>query len=196
MFLRNYDNYWVELNSAQSSYLTTAGSSTTQQGDGHFNQKTTAGTLTTIRYGGYYYNSSSRSVSGYFPVFALSPKTICLGDGTQPVTYDDYKLSGQTINLTLNQKSAASTYDNNKGVFQRVLVCTCSNLTDSDITISEWGVWKANQDYLYYSTATYSNSSASFVLMFREVLETPITIKAGTTSTLTFKVDIPMPNHP
>jgi hypothetical protein len=166
------------------------GNNTATWGEGYFNQRSTNGNLDYM-----YIPYSPRYYAYYKAPFSLSASTICLGTGNTPVTYEDFKLSGNAISITLSAKSSTTLFNQDTKKYQRVVVCTCSNLTGQDVTISEWGIFRQNSSS-GSSVIAYSNSASNCVLLYREVLETPITIKAGTTSTLTFKVDIPMPNHP
>ena len=212
MFLRNYDNWMLALMGAAHTKGYTTGSGTgylfhdsgwqlsTQYntnvgnadnaGDGYINFRTTSGALKNI-------SGSVASVSGgVMCPTAMGAYGICLGNGDTTVTYEDYRLSGEVVfaNSLLALVSTEVTFNATKKCFTRTTIYTYTNTGDSDITIKEWG--------LYNNTGTstvakdFSNSSANMVLMFREVLNTPITIAAGTTGTLTFSIDMPMPNHP
>ncbi len=207
MFLRNYDNYWTALNSTAffSEATSYEGNSTTQWGDGYYNLKTPSGALQVIYYtDGYYYNPSYGTTYGWYNLYTpacLSPYTICLGTGDVPVDYEDYKLSGSVVSLTLTTQKSSTTYNAETGKWKRSITCTCPNLGTEDVVIREWGIYKWNTDFSTTGqntsgTVTYSNSSSQVGLMYREVLTTPITIKAGTTSTITFSIEIPLPNHP
>lgn len=186
MFLRNYDNYMAGLNLFES--ISVSNASTGGLGafytDGYFNQKAADGTSTSI-----YYNNSSQ----FYPALALSAKGICLGTGKAEVAYDDYKLSGDVIDNKLVEVSKDITYIASTGKIRKTLVATYTNSGDTDITISEWGLWRGNNAG---ASAQFSHTTGSTVLVYRAVLDDPIVIEAGTTATLTFSIDIPMPNHP
>lgn len=205
MFLRNYDNYWTILNSMQFfvKNACSSGTSTTQWGDGYFNLKAPSGSLAySLFVGDSYYTSSfgsDYSWSFFYGPISLNTSSICLGTGSEPVTYDDYKLSGDVVSLALTQQSSSTKYIPETNKWRRSIICTCTNLTESDITVGEWGLYKWNYNNGSGSTRpslSYSNTSSQVALMFREVLDTPITIAAGTTTTFTFSIDVPMPNHP
>ena len=193
MFLRNYDNYMVAahlLNNVTSNE-SGIGNSTTQFGEGNYNHKTPDGAIANVIF---YY---SATYSSYFqPLLSFSPKAICLGNGNAAATYDDYRLSGEVVPNKLVEVSKDVTYNATTHKFKRTLIATYTNTDDTDITISEWGWWRYNAWDSAGNETPFSNTSNKTVLMYHAVLENPIVIEAGTTATLTFSLDIPMPNHP
>ena len=192
MFLRNYDNYMVAVNLAD--VLTTSAfslsNSNTLFGEGYYNQKMANGGISNviISYPSSYY-------SFFHSPLAFTIKAICLGTGNADVTYDDYKLSGDVVPNKLVEVSRNVTYNATTHKFKRTLVATYTNTGSTDITISEWGWWRYNTNGSN-ADAAYSNDSGEAAIVYRAVLDTPIVIEAGTTATLTFSIDIPMPNHP
>lgn len=193
MFLRNYDNIMLvncirpKISSSSSNYI--ASSNATYFADGYYNIKSTSAAISNIT-AAIYCNEVN-------PAFSMSTEGICLGDGNESVTYDDYKLSGNLVTNKLVQVTRTVKYDSETGKWKVTLIASYSNTGSTDITISEWGMWKYNYGTSQTtSSPSYSNSSSSCYLVFREVLDEPIVIEAGTTATLTFSIDIPMPNHP
>lgn len=166
----------------------------TSHGDGYINVKTTAGTVSKM-VPVFYANSGSFSEFAHLSMpIVLGKGGICLGDGDTAVTYEDHKLAGNTFdNLGLVCLSKTIRFDSDKKKYVVSVKHTFSNTTESDITIKEWGMFSRNK--LGTSPEKFDNNGYH-VLMFREVLDTPVTIAAGTTGTLTFSVDLPMPNHP
>lgn len=190
MFLRNYDNYIAAFNCISSLTSRFSGEALDINfGDNYISQKSTSGAVTSYCY----FCDGSDYIKP--PLFMACPG-ICLGDGNEAVTYDDYKLSGNTITNNLAQVSRKRGYNSETGKHTVTLVATYNNSGDTDITISEWGLWRSNTQNYSISTTSFSNSSSTCVLVYREVLDEPIVIEAGTTATLTFSIDIPMPNHP
>lgn len=218
MFLRNYDNYLLTLMGAtiEPANGKSVGSSTSNfdafysdyygtvihcgsssngfgtkdnVGDGYISYRTVKGSIAKTRI-----TNLSGGTQAYLTVpTILGTTNICLGTGTDEVTYEDYKLSGDIISnspLKFQSDSYELAFDNVTKKFRKKVTFTYSNTTDSDITISEWGMYGLTSSD--FAKADY----ATTVLFFREVLSEPITIAAGTTSTLTFSVDLPMPNHP
>lgn len=194
MFLRNYDNYMVAAHLIPNVSINDGivSNSTTQFGEGYYNQKLADGSIANV-----ILNYSSSYQSFFHPVLAFAPKAICLGTGDDDVTYDDYRLSGDVVSNKLVEVSKTVTYNATTHKFKRTLVSTYTNTTDKDITIKEWGWWRYNASG---SSGTgdiaFSNTSNVMALVYRTVLDDPIVIEAGTTATLTFSIDIPMPNHP
>ena len=193
MFLRNYDNYIWLLHCFAAPVTTSTLSISTSSyfEDGKSSTKTTSGTIYT---NGYIANASSSSTYMKPPFCLKDVSGICLGDGNTAVTYDDYKLSGNLVTNKLVKVSTSNIWNSDTKKYTQKLVATYTNSGSTDVTISEWGLWRAHTTT--DTSVTYSNSSNTSVLTFREVLDEPIVIEAGTTATLTFSVDIPMPNHP
>lgn len=193
MFLRNYDNMMVLY------HFTTHYTNSHNTGDElYINNKASFGD------GNINVKRSDGSVAGFVKIYhanhvlytaPLSPQNICIGTGNTPVTYDDYTLSGEILdNQKLTYISYKINYDAEGRKVSKTVTYTYTNETDSNITISEWGLfrqWRTNNG----SSAVLFSNSAYNILLYREVLETPITIEPGTSATLKFKIDIPI-NHP
>ena len=192
MFLRNYDNMMVLYhfttgntnahNSSSEIYINNSGS----WGDGNVNVKRSDGSVAGF--------VKDYNMNYVLYITSLSPQNICIGTGNTPVTYDDYTLSGEIIdNRKLSYVSYKINYDAEGRKVSKTVTYTYTNETDSNITISEWGLFRRWNTYSD-SAVLFSNSSSN-ILFYREVLETPITIEPGTSATLKFKIDIPI-NHP
>ena len=191
MFLRNYDNYMVAIQFQNYGYIKDkifVGNESVF-GDGNANVKSTNGTVSSIKIA---HPSSTSTAYALFPV-SLSTYSICLGTGNGVITYDDFKLSGSAIdNTKLAVVSRKNVFDAETKRWKQTSAFGYTNSTESDITISEWGLYRNNTEA---KNIAFSNSSKDCVLMFREVLAEPVTIAAGTTGTLTFTLEIPT-NHP
>lgn len=197
MFLRNYDNIVVlfhfneynNLNHDFDSSLYIGSSSVF--GDGNINVRKTTGDVT-----GFIHNRLGNG--GYDDIQFITPlhtNAICIGTGDTDVTYDDYTLSGDILdNTKLVFVSSNVEYDATDRKVIKTATFTYTNETENDITISEWGLFHTN--YVYGMSVISFSASTDKTLLFREVLETPIVIEAGTTATLKFKVDVPISNHP
>ena len=109
------------------------------------------------------------------------------------VTYDDYRLSGSVVTNKLIKISRSIKYIADTNKWKVTLKCSYNNSsTTSNVTIKEWGLWRGNSNC---DSITFGHDSKS-ILVYREVLDEPIVIEPNTTATLTFTLEIPMPNHP
>lgn len=197
MFLRNYDNYMALIQTTDTGCMTTTSfselfasyGSTTVFADGNLNLKRTDGSVGSVNI---HYNKATTNPSVWLP-FGLGVSTICLGDGNTPVSYDDYRLSGNIVTNKLVSVSNTLVYDADKVKYKRVLVCTYTNSTESNITIAEWGLYRPA---ISTNTMPAYGNNANCSLVFREVLSNPIVIAPGTTATLNFEIEVPMANHP
>lgn len=136
--------------------------------------------------------------SGYLnQLLALNPTDICLGDGNKPVTYEDYKLSGNVVINKLTKVELKDTYNTDTKEYVTTLIATYTNSTSDPITISEWGLY-TNTSITSSSSnkQTFNNNNSSTVLNYREVLDEPVIIEAGTTATLTFELKISLFHQP
>ena len=130
------------------------------------------------------------STIDYGSPISLSYQSICIGDGTQEVQYTDYRLSGSTIGSKFENVSNLLVYDEDINCWVRTLTVKYSNTRDKDFVVSEWGIWRVPTNISNIPTE-YSNSSSYVVLVWRELLDKPITIAANSTATLTFTLKIP-----
>lgn len=197
MFLRNYDNMLV-LSQFDISYADNAPCSdicygryigvANSWGDGSCNVKYTDGSVSGYKLGQAYYQAY---------LAPMLESTICLGDGTKDVTYDDYKLSGNVVdNRKLTSVSISTVYDPDTHKFKRTALFSYTNDGDTPITISEWGLFNNYNSTTSLKESLFSHSSNVQALLYREVLDEPIVIEPRTSATLNFSIEIPMPNHP
>lgn len=99
-----------------------------------------------------------------------------LGDGDTPPTSDDYKLSGNPVNLT-TQGYLATAISNDNITFTGNAI----NNTESEVTIKEVGIG-------FY--VDYRAASTFWACMWsREVLDTPIVVPAGAGKVITITID-------
>ena len=213
MFLRNYDNLLLSFMGAKVQPTTTGASissgfasnadyngslattsSTTfgdksNLGDGYINLKKTDGSIGSCKI----VTGNSNYYAGVMCPTMMSRGNVCFGDGNTPATYEDYALAGSIIdNTPLVLVSSNTVFNNSTKKFTKTAKYTYTNTTSTDITIKEWGLYSYDYTTTFYK---YANN-ASCTLFYREVLDEPIVIEAGTTATLTFSIDVPMPNHP
>ncbi len=113
-----------------------------------------------------------------------SDSYLLFGSSTTTPTIDDYQMEDAfgTDTLQYVSQSTASTMNDETHTYQMVFTNTLRNITSSDITIKEVGYIKG-----FYSLVNGEGSTVNNLhfLFWREVLETPITIAAGATKTIT-----------
>lgn len=131
-------------------------------------------------------NSSDKSIYGTTAVF--------FGSGNAPVTVDDYKFSGSTIqNITYSYKDN-STYADDGSVCNVTYDYTITNHNDSEITIGEIGIFSEVTWPTHYNGGI---KYTHFNYMFeRTALETPITIPAGGVGQITYTIKMEYPAPP
>lgn len=171
MFLNNYYKYLDKVFNIQSSdgnYVTLV------RTDGS-NYQTSVNSYifsSLLGLGKVYYGSVSQIESHLDSGSSMSSRNfdLIIGSGTTPVTEDDYKLENQLL-LAANEQRCNITYiDDETG--RRVLLSqkTYTNNTDSTVSISEIG-------FLVYP----------LILMYREVLDNPISLLKGESVTISLK---------
>lgn len=103
---------------------------------------------------------------------------IFFGNGNAAPTIDDYQLSGEHF-TTFNYTIASTVNDSADTI---MVTYTLTNTGEESFTIREAGV---------FISASYNNSYQA--LVWREVLDSPVTIEPGGVGqvTLTFNVNIP-----
>lgn len=93
---------------------------------------------------------------------------IIIGDGATPVTENDYKIENQVF-LTVSGITATTDVEGNF-----VNIKTYTNTGDAYVTIKEIGLLVGSPGYVFSN-----NSSSKPVLVYREVLDTPIVVNSG-----------------
>lgn len=104
---------------------------------------------------------------------------VCIGfgAGSKQVSLEDYKLETIINNLSYQSGSVVTTEEG------YIVTTSVKNTTSRDIIVSEVGLFGRGE-----RRSTYSASEYPFMLT-RNVLETPITIKAGETKTFTITIN-------
>ena len=183
MLLRNYDNFITAITSLNSliNYQSSVLSSYVDVfGDGHINVKNMAGKITQIRAG---QNAQSVAPLSNFGEndngtnAGTNQSSLIVGGGTKEVSYDDYCLDNQfttsQVTYVSNTQTKSRVYDETENAwvstYKRIMTAK------EDITITEIGV-----KHFYYEQ--YSNT----MLVYRELLETPIEVPANANFVLTF----------
>lgn len=103
---------------------------------------------------------------------------VAFGDGDTPPTLDDYQLSGEHI--TTYDATITSQLDSDS--LNSINTYTITNTGTSAFTIKEIGLFTSP-----------SSSSRYFALVFREVLDSPVTIEAGGVGQVTLTLGVAIP---
>lgn len=188
MVLRNYHNILAAL------VLGAKSTGELSFGDGCLSIKTPSGTL-------YYLDHSIVSVYSCYesigkPTGSMNTNSsgsatfssMVFGTGDTAVTYDDYKLESEYTSYSRASFVVTEpVYDASTRKFTRTVSCVLTNTGASEVTLKEMGI--------YMSTAGYSSSTtgARWCLVYREVLDTPITIAAGDSVKYTHTFEYTMP---
>lgn len=168
MLLRNYYNFL-----AYTTLGMTYGSTFE---DGSLKVKTVDGELRTPSIGSFdacfangvaIPNQNTPSVEHYMSMQGSYKFDIGFGTDDTPATFDDYKLSSWVSFAYSDPVSYSVTYDNSTKKYIKNYSVNIRNITSSDITVKEVGLYTGNGSYGYTT------------LFYREVLETPFTIAAG-----------------
>lgn len=145
----------------------------------------------------YFVDSTGTKVYGYNNILAGSDiggwtsnvireenPTMCgtsFGTGTTPPTLDDYKMESViTSGFTVLSSALIQSQEDGKYIHDRVY--SLKNNTENDMTISEIG--------LFSRVLNGSSTSAGYkyVLMFRTVLDNPVTIPPGVAKVVTLRM--------
>ena len=110
------------------------------------------------------------------------------GTGTTPAKYTDYKLENPiTEGITGVEYYVVRSYNEDSNNYESIITATFTSTIDT--TITEVGLVKSifdNDNPSWAENASYYYN----VLAAREVLGTPIEVKAGETFTVSMKIDI------
>ena len=107
-----------------------------------------------------------------------------LGSGNTPVTPSDWELDDDktgSFSITLN---ITNNVDAERGTHNVVYTATCTNNSDSAITVREVGVIKRLYKYNYNNMSTSDDDAFLYI---REVLDSPFTVNAGAQATFILK---------
>ena len=194
MLLRNYDNIQILFNYAKPMGYPQC-TDKDVFGDGHLNIKSTGGSIVTRYNGGNQYNQNLFG-SFYLGENELASNTanyelqsnLIIGGGDTPVTYDDYCLTSMfsKTQVTANLQQHENLYYDD---INRIWVSTYKKLflANEDITVKEVGV----------TTRVRTAKSYDYdYLIYRDVLETPIEVKAGELVAITFTTKMGYGNKP
>lgn len=219
MWLRNFDNLQViRLNGAVES------ATPDFFGNGSLSLKKTSGYVTPLTYGIIAESSGSRNICTNYPLrisdFSSSwnnatslsefeekedSKGLCLifGSNNTEVSYDDYTIEPfmkEEAELKLSfvsQGISSLIYNQSNRKFYSIMDKTVRNDNEEDITINELGIIigssMSSYSWDYYNDN--NDSSGGIFLLYREVLENPITLRKGELYTFNIKFEIQTNNN-
>ena len=160
MFLRNYDNIIAAW---------TWGGLGTQFIDGSTKAKSTGGIV-----GDVLLVHDGNSIYPFKPQGGSYGKTkAVVGNGDTAVSYDDYVLDNQ-LAITATLAVTLPTYDSTTGKWVYVNTISITNNTVDAVAVSEYGI------------VLDDVRNIKSYLIYREVLDTPITLAAGANATIEF----------
>ena len=109
---------------------------------------------------------------------------IRLGTGNTAPAVSDYNLE-QEANLSyLSCAVGAPVYDDNLGTVTRTITVSVQNTLSESVTIREWGIFGAIRNL------ARSSSAIASVLLYREVLDSPVTLGQYQAATLELTVSL------
>lgn len=219
MWLRNFDNLQViRLNGAVES------ATPNFFGNGSLSLKKTSGYVTQLRYDIIAESSGSRSICTNYPLrisdFSSSwnnatslsefeektdSKGLCLifGSNNTEVSYDDYTIEPfmkgiEELKLSfVSQGISSLIYNQSNGKFYSIMDKTIRNDNEDDITINELGIiiGSSMSSYAWNRYNNDNSNSGGIFLLYREVLENPITLRKGELYTFNIKFEIQTNNN-
>lgn len=134
-------------------------------------------------------------------------KGLCLifGSDNKEVSYDDYTIKPfmkeeKELKLSfVSQGISSLIYNQSNGKFYSIMDKTVRNDNEEDITINELGIIiGSSANVSRYTWNHYNNNnsnSGGIFLLYREVLENPITLKKGELYTFNIKFEIQTNNN-
>lgn len=186
MNLRNYDNVMAAKQLVMVSGECISKGEHTNFNDGHLTVKTTSASIRRIYNDGSYSDFSSPFSCDVGSVVG----GLTCGQGDSAVTYDDYKLNIPVTDSDCSHVShtiSDTTYDASTNTFKRTL--TRIFAAKKDLVIKEIGfITGITSDTS--QTASTSNVYPSSCLMYRKVLDAPISVQANSNFELTFTTTV------
>ncbi|MBQ9413107.1 MAG: hypothetical protein IJU29_08445 [Oscillospiraceae bacterium] len=115
---------------------------------------------------------------------AGSYSSIVFGTGDTAVTYYDYALKSKwTSNISrITTSSTGPTLDSQTGVLTETMTATVQNNGSAAVTVREWGI------------EGYANYSGKRFLLYRDLLQTPVTLNQYEAATFTCTLLYQIPN--
>lgn len=107
---------------------------------------------------------------------------IVFGDGAEPVTLNDYTLSGNAFTNHTGTVDFTAAIDEADISVTMTSVCTLTNTGSEDFTIREVGLYVA-----------YGGSTSNPLLYERTLLDSPVTIPASGVGQVTYTIKLKLP---
>lgn len=130
----------------------------------------TDGTTTGTRYGD---NLSAVSPLGIYNLDESGSSSACtirVGTGDRTPAASDYNLASRANVAYLSLVEAAPVYDDQAGSVSRLVTVSIQNQGANPVTIREWGIFGVIR------TQVYASQSVATALLYREVLDMPVTL--------------------
>ena len=108
-----------------------------------------------------------------------------VGTGSAAPAATDYSLSDPSAVTYLSTANEPLTYDVAAGTASKTVKLVVQNNAAASVTLREWGIWTSIQKYAG-SSPTYEN----YVLIYRALLDTPVTLAQYETATLTLTISL------
>ena len=174
MFTRNW---WASL----ATFFTKSSGANFTALDGTIGRGSADTSYNTPSWGGI--TSGSSDLSKIRTVINYNTPGVVFGDGDTPVSFDDYKLSGNVVDTITGTAAINHAVDDN-GITSTGLY-TLTNTSDTEITIREVGL---------FSRVSLSPTGGIKPVMYeRTVLDSPVTIPAGGVGQVTYTIRMNYP---
>ncbi len=113
-----------------------------------------------------------------------SAGSIRLGTGNTAPAASDYNLESAANVNYLSCAVSAPVYDDSTGTVTRTVTVSVQNVGSENVTIREWGIFGTVRTVVYYS------NSVATALLYREVLDSPVTLGQYQAATLELTVSL------
>ena len=131
------------------------------------------------------YNSGQRKILNPFNGLVLK-----VGTGTTDPAITDYSIETD-VTSSFSSVSTNTTYSvNEDNHFVCTITWTGTNTSGADITITEVGGVVSCADLSSTTDPSNTNTTLRSVLMFRQILVTPVVVSAGNTASITIQIEM------
>ena len=113
-----------------------------------------------------------------------SASSVRLGTGSTAPTAADYALEQPAQINYLSCAVGAPVYDDSVGTVTRTITVSVQNTGSNNVTLREWGIFGVIR------TQVYASTSIATALLYREVLDSPVTLGQYQAATLELTVSL------